>query len=511
MTAGSMRNPGQRPAVAAAILVVLWAGVVFVIPQIRFVVFAPEAKTGFEVSLALLRLFAAFVFFRFPDDRGRDRLRWIALGLAIQGFGGIGFGYLLPLLRSGDELNPAMYESLLTRMLSTTAMAVGLMPRHAIGLTTGLAVRLLGGFVALGLVVVLIGDHLPNLTTLYTLETATESVTVLDGLTGWHWVLSLFPIGAAVIAAIGAARNYPGNSPAGWLTVAMVLMAGAQLHTLFWPSAFSPILTTASLLRLAYTMVLAAGGVIELNRLATERAVLLAFHQETANRHADLMRLRANFSAMIAHELTSPLGAIRRATELLTTDPLPPSQARAVETIESQVGLLDTLVADAQTTAIAERDEFVVRPVPIELNPILADASAFARTLPGDHPVSFEPDGRPRVFADPERISQVLHNLLGNAAKFSPPGTPIALSVTQADGRVRILVTDSGPGIEPEDLPRIFERYGRGRDTVTQRTPGTGLGLYLSRQIVSAHGSDIHVASVPGSGATFWFELEVAP
>jgi signal transduction histidine kinase len=107
------------------------------------------------------------------------------------------------------------------------------------------------------------------------------------------------------------------------------------------------------------------------------------------------------------------------------------------------------------------------------------------------------------------RIGQVVRNLLTNAAKYSPPGTPITLRTTRRGGHVRIEVVDRGYGIHPDDLPRIFEKFGRGRDVAGEKRAGVGLGLYLSRRIVRAHGSDLTVDTTPGLGCAFGFELEV--
>ncbi|HEY6581654.1 MAG TPA: ATP-binding protein [Rubrobacter sp.] len=111
------------------------------------------------------------------------------------------------------------------------------------------------------------------------------------------------------------------------------------------------------------------------------------------------------------------------------------------------------------------------------------------------------------MLADPERIGQVLRNLLSNAAKYSPEGTPIELRVIGKQGRVRLEVADRGPGIHPDDQRRIFEKFGRGRDREGHKIPGVGLGLYLSRRIVRGHGSELTVQERPGGGSVFAFEL----
>ncbi|MBA2277277.1 MAG: ATP-binding protein, partial [Chloroflexia bacterium] len=115
------------------------------------------------------------------------------------------------------------------------------------------------------------------------------------------------------------------------------------------------------------------------------------------------------------------------------------------------------------------------------------------------------------VLADPVRIGQVLRNLLGNAVKYTPPGTPVELRARPADapGWVRVEVADQGDGIHPDDLDRIFDKFGRGRRSSSGWIAGTGLGLYLSRRIVYLHGSDLTVTTTTGAGATFGFDLEI--
>ncbi len=130
--------------------------------------------------------------------------------------------------------------------------------------------------------------------------------------------------------------------------------------------------------------------------------------------------------------------------------------------------------------------------------------------MPGDHPVLLGEVPSVRVLADPERIAQVLRNLLSNAAKFSPAGMPIELRATMDGQRVRIEVVDRGVGIHPDDVARVFEKFGRGRNQAGVGVGGVGLGLYVSRQILRAHDSDLTFRSPPGDGTVFGFELELA-
>jgi signal transduction histidine kinase len=121
------------------------------------------------------------------------------------------------------------------------------------------------------------------------------------------------------------------------------------------------------------------------------------------------------------------------------------------------------------------------------------------------------PDPAPLVLADQDRLVQVMLNLLSNAVKFCAPGSGrVRVTALRRGGVVRVDVSDNGPGISAEDQAVIFEKFRQGDDTRTNRPPGTGLGLPISRQIVEHLGGQLWVASTPGAGATFSFELPVA-
>jgi PAS domain S-box-containing protein len=250
-------------------------------------------------------------------------------------------------------------------------------------------------------------------------------------------------------------------------------------------------------------------------RVEAERAALLATEQERLRRLGELAVLRDDFVAMVAHELSSPLAAIRNYAALLERRPLAAEeQARVGAAIGAEARALAALVADVRALRRAERDEFAVRPAAVPVEVLLADGVAFARGLPGEHPVEVVVDpaaAHRRVRADPVRVGQVLRNLLGNAAKYSAPAAPIELRALARDGWVRFQVADRGSGIHPHDLGRIFEKFARGREWAGGAVPGVGLGLYLSRRIVRAHGADLTVESHPGVGSVFGFDLEVAP
>lgn len=245
--------------------------------------------------------------------------------------------------------------------------------------------------------------------------------------------------------------------------------------------------------------------------LDLERATLLASERAYTKQLRDLTSMRADFSTMVAHELRSPVAALRMMTSAIGTNDLTPdAEEQMVAAIQGQIDQLDRLVSDVAAAAAAERDDFSVQLHPVSLKVLVSGATGFARNALGDRPFSRGPVPDLQVWCDPERISQVLQNLLENAAKHTPPGTPVELRTVVKGDRVRIEVSDNGPGVPDAELAMIFEKFGRGRRSTDRQISGLGLGLYVSRQIVEAHGTELTATANPNGGATFAFELRVA-
>jgi len=415
-----------------AVVLVAWLILILGLRQVRFVIVAPTTKAGFEVFLALLQLSAALVLFLFPAEVERPRLRWVSLGFMILGLGGLGFGYLYPAVGMTVDFNEAQYGSLLTQSLATLVIAVGLILRRPPAFSLRAVVLPIAALALLSATIITANPHLPRLVLVDDLEAiaAISSRPLASLTTPWHWGLSLLPLIFAIAAAVGAARHFPGRALGGWLVVAMVLMAGSQLHSLFWPSAYSPVLTTSSLLRVAFTAVVAVGSFLELRQVAAERAMSLATEREYVARLQNLAELRADFTAIVAHELGNPLATILQAAELMATGPLDPIQTRSLAAINAEAAALKALVADVRAAAEAERNDFALQPRPVPVRTLLGDTTAYAMALPGNHPLAVEDATDVAVRADRVRIGQVVRNLLTNAAKYSPPGTPITLRTT---------------------------------------------------------------------------------
>lgn len=286
------------------------------------------------------------------------------------------------------------------------------------------------------------------------------------------------------------------------------------MHNVFWPSSYGQVVTSADLLRLAFATVVAVGGVYELHRAAKERAMLLAEEEERLKRLVELSAMKADFTAMVAHELASPLRAVRGLAEMLALGNFCPDQrAGLLERLQVQADGLEVLIADVRASAVAEREDFATDPRPVAVGSLFGEAAAFAGALPGVRPLLLnDVDDDVEVLADPFRIGQVLRNLLSNGAKYSSANSRIWLRAVPSSCRLRVRfeVADEGPGISAEDLPRVFQKYCRGRAGASGNAGGIGLGLYLSRRIVRGHGSDLTVRTEPG-GSVFCFELDLVP
>jgi signal transduction histidine kinase len=511
-------NTSVLVAVVLAALVVAWAATNLILGGEGFAVLVSDKVVGGEeAASALARLFAALVLGLFLADAVGWRARWVAGGLVVLGLGHLIFGYLEPLIQEDPpELNESLYEAFVTQTLVCALFMVGLFPgrppRLLIWAATIIPVSLVVGYVVL--FEFLHGEGwMPPLARVTNPERTVTLGSPLVWLTPWHWALSTLPLGLAAAAVVGAFWQSRRGLLRSWLLFAVVLLAGSVLHDYLWPSAYGgSLLTTADALSLVFAVVVAVGGISELRRVASERARLLATERERARRLKELNALRSDFSAMIAHELETPIAAVRKLNEMLCAQGEEAGvRDYATAATERELDALTNLVRDVRAVAALEREDFEIDARPLRLEKLLADAEAYARTLPVDHPVQQIRQGgsRVRVLADPERIGQVLRNLLSNAAKYSPEDMPIELRVMGKEGRVRIEVADHGQGIHPEDVPRIFEKFGRGSDREKHKTPGVGLGLYLSQRIVRSHGSELTVQTRVGEGSVFGFELAV--
>jgi PAS domain S-box-containing protein len=223
---------------------------------------------------------------------------------------------------------------------------------------------------------------------------------------------------------------------------------------------------------------------------------------------ARLERMKDEFVLTASHELRSPLTSVQGFAELLMLerDKLTDKQAETVEIILDNTRHLVRLLNDLLDLARSDAGRLTINPVPTEVGALVEDAvrTMRAQTETRSQLLAAEVENDlPAVSAEPDRIRQVLVNLLTNASEYCQEGAEIRVSVTRIDDDVAVAVADDGPGIPKEQLDHIFERFTRGDAGLTQRVGGTGLGLAISKSLVELHGGAIDATSVVGQGSTF--------
>jgi two-component system OmpR family sensor kinase/two-component system sensor histidine kinase BaeS len=216
--------------------------------------------------------------------------------------------------------------------------------------------------------------------------------------------------------------------------------------------------------------------------------------------------LRRNLMADIAHELRTPLTVIRGDLEAFLDGVFEPTP-EALASLQEETLLLARLVDDLRALAQAEAGQLKLAWESTDLAELLGgivesfdlQAAAQGQSLILDLPLEL-----PLVEADPVRVRQVVANLVSNALGHAPESGQVVVSGAPRPDRVQISVADDGPGIAPEELPHVFDRFWRGGKP---RIEGSGLGLAIARELVRAHGGRIWVESEPGEGTTFFFAL----
>jgi PAS domain S-box-containing protein len=232
-------------------------------------------------------------------------------------------------------------------------------------------------------------------------------------------------------------------------------------------------------------------------------------HAENALREAD--RRKTEFLATLAHELRNPLGAIRNAQQLASRGH---DLTHALQVIDRQSRHLGVLIDDLLDLARIDQGKISLRRSRMRLLDAVRAAAASVRPIIDEnhHVLSIDPDGSSiEVDGDPNRLEQIVSNLLSNAAKYTPPGGRIDVRLTRDDGSALLAVHDNGEGILPEMLPRIFEMFAQIDRTLDRSRGGLGIGLTLVRQLVELHGGQIDAQSAgPGQGSTFTVRLPLA-
>jgi signal transduction histidine kinase len=223
---------------------------------------------------------------------------------------------------------------------------------------------------------------------------------------------------------------------------------------------------------------------------------------------ARLDRMKDEFVLTASHELRSPLTSVQGFAELLMLerDQLSDKHAETVEIILDNTRHLVRLLNDLLDLARSDAGRLAINPQRCEIGPIVAGAARLIMGLTNSRgqrlEVEIESD-LPQVSAEPDRIMQVLVNLLTNATEYCPEGATVKVTASAVGSEVEVAVSDDGPGIPADQLDHVFDRFTRGEAGLTQRVGGTGLGLAIAKSLIELHGGAIGVTSKEGEGATF--------
>lgn len=330
------------------------------------------------------------------------------------------------------------------------------------------------------------------------------------------------PVGYLLVGAPGAAALPPAAqrflsalNGTFWMAGLLAGGLGLVLGLLFARSLAAPLSRLATGARR-----IAAGQFSE--RVPVEgpdelRTVATAFNAMAASLEAGEAE-RRQMVADIAHELRTPLTVIQGNLRAILDDVYPLSKAEVATIYEASQGLR-RLVDDLRELSLAEAGRLELRLQPVALGPLLAREAALFAELAASQGMALHcdaPSDLPEALADPERLAQVLHNLLSNALRHTPAGGNVMLraelerEANRPATRLLVAVEDSGTGIAPEDLPHVFDRFYRADQGRARAAGGSGLGLAIARQLVQLQGGTIGVVSTPGQGSRFWFTLPVA-
>ncbi len=224
----------------------------------------------------------------------------------------------------------------------------------------------------------------------------------------------------------------------------------------------------------------------------------------------DLERLREEWASIIAHDLRQPVGAITLTAESLLGPraKLSGQERRGVERIRSASKRLGRMIEDLLDFSRIEARRLSVRPRDVDFGAII---DAVVESHRETNAIRLVGEPGPRVSVDPDRVHQVLDNLISNAVKYGRPEAEIRIEWLDRGDLLEVVVTNQGAGIPAEDLPQLFSRFGRTHGARAHPTPGIGLGLYIARGLVEAHRGRIWAESVPGKSTSFHLTLPIAP
>jgi signal transduction histidine kinase len=250
-----------------------------------------------------------------------------------------------------------------------------------------------------------------------------------------------------------------------------------------------------------------AGVAERVARRESEQAQQLLAYQNQQLLEID--RLKDEFVSSISHELRTPLTSIAGYAELLLEEEEDAGKRGHLAIVGRNADRLLALVSDLLFAARLQYGRLELERSPVDLRTLVQQAidSARPRAQAAAVELHLETVDVPRIQGEPAKLAQLIDNLVSNAIKFTPRDGRVGVRLTARDTMIRIEVSDTGIGIPDAERERLFERFFRAQSALEQQIQGTGLGLYISKAIVDAHGGRIGVDSAPGEGTTFVVEL----
>jgi signal transduction histidine kinase len=257
------------------------------------------------------------------------------------------------------------------------------------------------------------------------------------------------------------------------------------------------------------------GGPVEIATLGRAFNEMANSLERDARERDRVEQMKDDFVLTVSHELRTPVTVVKGFAEMLTQQPgsLNSRQLEAAEVIADSAGQLQKMINDLLDLARSDAGKLRIEPEPTSVRALVQRVGRQMRPHFAEKDqrltVSVEKD-LPDVNADPDRIAQVLANLLTNANKYSPEEAAVRLEANRVGDEIEFSVSDNGRGMAKDELEHVFDRFWRAESGETQSVGGTGLGLAIAKSLVELHGGAISATSSPGQGATFRFVLPIA-
>lgn len=489
-------------------------------PAARVDVVDPNLRVVIEMVGLGVVLFAALVL-AFPSDEDvRPARNTIVAGLCALAVSNVVFG-VGPLLDAGAAIGIGIglsfYPWVASRYVAGLLFIIGTLERPKLSLRGAL---LLAGalLVAADTVFLLLEANLPLPFARSPLPGFVVTVTNFAGHAAIEAVpAALFGVGAWLAGRLYRRTAVPMHL---MLSLALAVQVFTHVHEVLYPALLGPRITSADVLRSLALLLLLLGALLTMRQLYLDQhAAVRAQEQDLRSQRALLDDLQAfaereeDFRALVTHELATPIATLRAFAHVLSRtmdDDSQPVANEALAGIDGEARRLQQLVSRMEELRDLELAEFACDLRPTRVKPLLEDAARFARGLPGAHRPMIDCDDV-RIHGDPVRLGQALRNLLSNAARYAPEGTPIRIEGRVIAGdRYGIAVTDLGPGIPASERRRLTRKYARGK--TGRHVEGTGLGLYVARRIADAHGGRLEIGGDdPGGGARVVIQVRRAP